>query len=135
MIEAAPGERSVLPKPLLDYTGGDAGTLQWSFIGVGMRQHILKLSGGVSARLLHVREGMALPEHGHRGLEMTLVLAGSFTDAGREFRRGDVSIADEEVQHIQVIGHGEPCICLTVTDAPLVFNGWLPRIAQRFAKI
>ena len=26
----------------------------------------------------------------------------------------------------------EDCICLAVTDAPLKFSGWLPRIAQAF---
>ena len=134
-VPAPHPEQSILPQPLRDYAGGDAGSLQWSFVGFGLRQHILKLNGGASARLLHVRGGMALPEHGHRGMEVTLVLSGSFSEGDREFRRGDIAMADEEVEHIQVVGKGEPCICLAVTDAPLVFNSWMPRIAQRFAKI
>lgn len=133
--ELAPAVRSVLPRPLRDYAGGDADGLAWSFVGPGLRQYVLALKGGPQARLLHVREGMALPEHGHRGLELTLVLMGSFSEGGQEFRRGDIAVADEEVEHVQVIGRGGPCICLTVTDAPLVFHGWLPRLAQRFAKI
>lgn len=133
--DVIPAGRSILPQPLREYAGGDVDALGWSYIGFGLRQHILPLDGGPQARLLRVREGIALPEHGHRGLELTLVLAGSFSEGGKEFRRGDIAVADEEVEHIQVVGRGEPCICLTVADAPLIFHQWLPRLAQRFAKI
>lgn len=133
--ETMAAARSILPQPLRGYAGGDVDALEWSHIGFGLRQHILPLDGVAQVRLLRVREGMALPEHGHRGLELTLVLAGSFSEGDKVFRRGDIAVADEEIEHIQVIGRGEPCICLTVADAPLVFNKWLPRLAQRFAKI
>ena len=63
------------------------------------------------------------------------MLAGSFADGVNEFRRGDIEVADEDVQHTPVAGYGEPCICLAVTDAPLVFRSLLPRIVQRFARI
>ncbi len=82
-----------------------------------------------------MRKGMALPEHGHRGMELTMVLTGSFSEDSLEFRRGDVAVADEGARHVQVIGPAEPCICLTVPDAPLLSRGWLPKIVQRFAKI
>ncbi|MGY9055345.1 MAG: ChrR family anti-sigma-E factor [Alphaproteobacteria bacterium] len=124
-----------LPKPLRDYAGGDLDAVRWSMVGGGVHQRTLLVGNIGQARLLRIKAGEAVPEHGHRGLELTLVLAGSFADGDTEFRRGDIEVADEEVQHTPIAGYGEPCICLAVTDAPLVFRALLPRIVQRFAKI
>lgn len=128
--------RPILPQPLRDYVGGDVDRVRWSLVGGGVHQFILPTrTRGSQARLLRIKPGEAVPEHGHRGLELTLVLAGSFADGGDEFRRGDIAVVDEDVRHTPVAGLGEPCICLAVTDAPLVFRGLLPKIAQRIARI
>jgi putative transcriptional regulator len=100
----------LLPQPLRDYAGGDVGSLRWRGLGGGVR-------------------------HGHRGLELTLVLAGSFYDEGAWFRRGDVEEADATVEHQPVAGPEEACICLAVTDAPLRFRSLIPRLAQPFLGI
>ncbi len=127
---------AVLPCPLYDYAGGDIDAVRWSMVGGGVRQRLLPLStGGTRARLLHILPGVTVPEHGHRGLELTVVLAGSFTTGDQDYRRGDIEVADEIVRHTPITGYGEPCICLAVADAPLLFSGWLPKIAQRFVKI
>lgn len=131
-----PATPAILPSPLRDYVGGDVDAVRWSMVGGGVHQHLLPVAGKPGqARLLKIKAGETVPEHSHRGLELTLVLAGSFADGEHEFRRGDIEIADEDVKHTPIAGYGEPCICLAVTDAPLVFSGWLPRIAQRFARI
>ena len=44
-------------------------------------------------------------------------------------------MADDEVEHAPVAGYGEPCICLAITDAPLRFQGLVPKIVQRFVGI
>ena len=38
-------------------------------------------AGKVKARLLRIRPGIKIPRHTHAGTEMTLVLAGGFTEA------------------------------------------------------
>ena len=48
---------------------------------------------------------------------------------------GDIEIADEHFDHTPVADEGEDCICLAVPDAPLEFQGLLPKIVQRFARI
>lgn len=131
---------AAFPRPLYDYAGGDIDSIRWSMVGGGIRQRLLHFTSdaradGVRARLVRIEPGASVPEHGHRGLELTLVLAGSFDDGNHDYRRGDIEVADEGVRHTLVAGYGEPCICLAVTDAPLMFRGWLPRLAQRFAKI
>ena len=76
-----------------------------------------------------------MPDHGHRGLELTLVLQGAFQDEDGYFARGDIEIASEEISHVPVADISEDCICLAVTDAPLKFKGLIPRLAQPFLGI
>ena len=76
-----------------------------------------------------------MPDHGHRGIELTLVLQGAFRDETDRFARGDVEIADEALVHTPTAEEGDPCICLAVTDAPLRFNSLIPRMLQPFLKI
>ncbi|MHC9235713.1 ChrR family anti-sigma-E factor [Pseudooceanicola sp. 502str34] len=124
-----------LPAPVRDYIGGDVDDIRWRPVGMGVKQAILPTSKSASARLLYIPAGAAMPDHGHRGMELTLVLRGAFTDEDDRFGPGDVEVADEELNHTPVADIGEDCICLAATDAPLRFNSWRPRLAQPFFKI
>lgn len=126
---------SVLPSPLLDYVGKGLDDVKWRPIGMGVKQAILNTSPEATARLLYIPAGVAVPDHGHTGLELTLVLKGAFEDEDGYFARGDIEVADQEVEHTPVADISEDCICLAVTDAPLKFKGLLPRIAQPFLNI
>lgn len=128
-------EGAVFPAPLQDYVGGDLSAVKWRNVGGGVRQSILKTGKDATVRLLHIPPGVKIPDHGHRGMEMTLVLKGAFRDEGGRFGRGDVEIADEDLEHTPVAEEGEDCICLAATDAPLRFNALIPRIAQPFLRI
>jgi len=131
-----PAPRSgVFPGPLADYVGGDLDAVRWRRVGGGVRQAILPTGKGATVRLLHIPAGTAVPDHGHRGMELTLVLQGAFADANDRFGRGDVEIADEDLEHTPVAMAGEDCICLAATDAPLRFRGLIPRLAQPLLRI
>ncbi len=132
LANIAPG---VLPKPIQDYVGGDLDSVHWKPIGMGVKQAILKTSKEASARLLMIPAGTAMPDHGHHGTEMTLVLKGAFQDDDGYFARGDIEIADSEMHHMPVADIHEECVCLAVADAPLQFDRLIPRIAQRFLRI
>lgn len=137
-VEQAPVVRtpgSILPGPLQDYVGGDLDSVKWRAIGLGVKQAILPTSSEASARLLYIPAGAAMPDHGHHGTEMTMVLQGAFQDEDDYFARGDVEVADSDTHHTPVADIHEDCICLAVTDAPLQFEGLIPKIAQRFARI
>jgi putative transcriptional regulator len=125
----------ILPAPLADYVGGDLSAVRWKRIGGGVKQAILPTGRDASARLLHIPAGVAVPDHGHKGMELTLVLQGAFADENDRFDRGDIEIADEEVEHTPVALAGQDCICLAVTDAPLRFRGLVPRLAQPLFRI
>lgn len=100
-----------------------------------MRQAVIPTSDRATARLLYIPAGVAVPDHGHNGMELTLVLQGAFADEADCFRRGDIEIADEGTEHQPIAQAGLDCICLAVTDAPLKFRGFLPRLAQPFLGI
>ncbi|MGZ2259501.1 ChrR family anti-sigma-E factor [Roseobacter sp. A03A-229] len=132
---AAETHCAVLPKPLRDYVGGDLNAIRWKPVGMGVKQAILPTSKEASARLLLIPAGTAMPDHGHHGTEMTMVLKGAFQDDDDYFARGDVEIADSDMHHTPVADIHEDCICLAVADAPLQFDRLIPKIAQRFLRI
>lgn len=125
----------IFPAPLVDYVGGDLSAVRWRKVGGGVKQAILPTGKVATARLLYIPAGTAVPDHGHRGMELTLVLQGAFADENDRFGRGDIEIADEEMEHTPVALAGEDCICLAATDAPLRFRGLLPRLAQPLLRI
>ncbi|MDJ0629574.1 MAG: ChrR family anti-sigma-E factor [Rhodobacter sp.] len=126
---------ALFPAPLREYVGGDLNAVKWRPAGGGVRQAILKTSADASVRLIRIPAGASVPDHGHRGTELTLVLQGAFRDDEDRFGPGDVEVADEHLHHTPVAEEGEDCICLAATDAPLKFNALLPRLAQPFLRI
>ena len=131
----APLQAGVLPAPLRDYIGGDLDSVRWRPIGMGVKQAILPTDRDATARLLYIPAGAAVPDHGHRGTELTLVLKGAFVDETARFGPGDIEVANEEVDHMPVADIGTDCICLAATDAPLRFRALMPRLAQPFLRI
>ncbi|THH36769.1 transcriptional regulator [Aliishimia ponticola] len=133
---AAPGPSdSILPAPLRDYIGGDLDQIRWRPVGMGVKQAILTTSRSATARMLYIPAGTAMPDHGHKGTELTMVLQGAFADEDEYFGRGDVETADTDTQHTPVADIHEDCICLAVTDAPLRFTGIIPRLIQPLLRI
>lgn len=129
----APRGSGVFPAPVMAELGGRPP--RWRMLGGGIRQQILSADREGSLRLLYIPPGKAVPEHGHRGLELTLVLQGSFVDSEGAFRRGDVETAHDDIDHQPIAGPGEPCICLAATDAPLRFHAMLPSLLQPIFRI
>lgn len=136
--DAAPMARAVggvFPTPLQGYVGGDLDTVKWRRVGGGVSQAIISTSKDASVRLLKIPGGVAMPDHGHHGMELTLVLQGAFYDEDDTFAAGDIEVANEDMHHTPVAVEGVDCICLAATDAPLQFKGLIPRMVQPFLKI
>jgi putative transcriptional regulator len=132
---AAPRRGGVFPAPLQDYVGGDLDAVKWRRVGGGVSDAILRTRGDATVRLLRIPGGVAVPDHGHRGTELTLVLQGAFRDDTDHFGAGDIEVADDALVHKPVAVPGVDCICLAATDAPLRFNALIPRLAQPFLRI
>ena len=132
---AAPVRAGIMPGPLADYVGGGLAAVKWRPLGMGVRQAILPTSSAASARLLYIPAGVAVPTHGHRGIELTLVLQGAFRDATDRFGPGDVEVAGSDLEHVPTAELGMDCICLAATDARLRFKDLLPRLLQPLFRI
>lgn len=127
-------ERSgIFPGPVMEAMKGRAP--RWKKLGMGVRQDILSADANGSVRLLYIPPGQAVPDHSHNGLELTLVLQGSFSDEIGRFGVGDMEIADEDLEHTPVADPGDPCICLAATDARLRFRALVPRLLQPLFRI
>ncbi|CAG0909186.1 unnamed protein product [Cyprideis torosa] len=104
-------------------------------MGAGVKQNILSANSDGSVRLLYIPPGQAVPDHGHNGLELTLVLQGSFRDETGRYGVGDLEVADEHTDHTPIADAGEACICLAATDAKLRFHALLPTLLQPIFRI
>lgn len=128
-----PCRRGIFPGPVAAAMR-DSGP-RWKRLGMGVRQDILMRDTQGSARLLYIPPGAAVPDHGHRGTELTLVLQGAFHDETGHFGVGDLEVADESLEHTPTAAPGDPCICLAATDAPLRFGPLIPRLLQPVFRI
>jgi len=127
-------ERSgIYPGPVMETMNGRQP--RWKKLGMGVKQDILLADAEGSVRLLYIPPGQAVPDHGHNGQELTLVLQGSFSDETGHFGVGDLEIADESLEHTPIAEDGVACICLAATDASLKFNAFFPRLLQPIFRI
>jgi putative transcriptional regulator len=132
--EFARGARATgdVPAPLQAYVGGDFNSLDWRHITSGLSFFPLPTKGKTRARLIRAVPGAAVATHTHRGEEWTLVLTGSYSDFTGTYGAGDVQSTTPDIRHTPVADPGPVCINLAVTDAPLIFEGLLPKIAGKF---
>lgn len=125
--------QGVYPAPVMAALKGRAP--RWKSLGLGVRQDILWAGPEGSVRLLYIPANQAVPDHSHGGLELTLVLQGSFSDETGEFNVGDLEVANEDLEHTPFAGGDQDCICLAATDAPLRFRSFMPRLLQPLFRI
>lgn len=121
-----------VPLPLRRFVGPALDGIRWRMAAPGIRRHRIQLGGRTSSSLylLYIGPGMAMPEHGHGGSEMTLILSGAYNDRFGRFGPGDIADLDEHVEHQPIVEAGAPCICLVATEAPTRFKGVVTRLLQ-----
>jgi putative transcriptional regulator len=129
----SPGER-ILPRPLARYLGHGIEEVPWRRLLPGVREYRIEDNENGEATLYWIKGGRKMPSHTHEGSEFTLVLKGAFSDVNGHYARGDIAIADSDVDHRPVADPDEDCICFAVTDAPLQLTGPIGRIVQRLFK-
>jgi putative transcriptional regulator len=131
----AKGELPLVLSRLLD--GKDLADLNWKRKAPGVAMFDIALSKGSKShlKLLSIKPGAAMPEHGHGGEEITLILKGAYKDHMGLFQKGDVADLDEDIEHTPVVVGDEACICLVALEAPTRFKSFWARLAQPFVGI
>jgi putative transcriptional regulator len=130
----SPSPDPIFPAALHRYLGFSSHEIKWRFRMPGLKECHIEDSAGGEVSLLWVRSGRRLPSHTHEGQEVTLLLKGGFTDPLGHYRRGDIAIADSELDHHPTADMDEDCICLAITDAPLTLTGPMARLFRRLAR-
>ena len=132
-IKPVASNSSRFPQPLMEFLDCDINKLDWRFMGPGMSNaRLWEGPNQEKLSLLRARGGIMVPEHGHSGEEWTLVLNGSYVASQNQFARGDIELADDDVEHQPIIDQGEECICLVFTSGALQFKSLAARAAQPF---
>ena len=126
-----PPSDTVFPAPLRALIGQDFADIRWRAKLPGLREYRIPTDDGDEASLLWIKAGRRMPAHTHEGSEATLVLKGGFSDKTGHFTRGDVAVADAELDHVPIADNDMDCICFAVTDAPLRLTGPFGRILHR----
>ncbi len=116
--------RAPFPQALRDLLGFEAEDVPWRRRLPGFKDYSFDMEG-CEVSLMWIRPGRALPAHTHKGLELILILDGAFNDERGRFGPGDISIADETVEHRPVAEKARPCIAFAVSDGPVKLTGSL----------
>jgi putative transcriptional regulator len=119
---AARPENALFPQALRDLLGFEAENAPWRKRLPGFREYSLDMDG-CEVSLMWIRPGRALPAHTHKGMELILILDGAFNDERGHFGPGDISIADEMVDHRPIAEKDRPCIAFAVSDGPVKLTG------------
>ncbi len=126
------GGNGEVPDVLTHLIGPSLDDLPWQWMAPGIRQYVVSLPEGSrgALRLLRVKAGVRIPEHGHGGSELTLILRGAYHDRFGRFGPGDVADLDEDVEHEPRVDKNGECICLVATEQATRFTGLLSRVLQ-----
>lgn len=128
---AQPAISGDVPHPLARYLGQSLTDVPWRTLLPGVKEYRIEDNEEGEATLYWIKGGRKMPFHTHEGSEYTLVLKGAFSDLNGHYGRGDIAIADADVDHRPIADPGEDCFCFAVTDAPLKLTGPIGRIVQR----
>ena len=117
----------VLPKSLQHLTLS-------KFVNIGKiaRARISLDEEPVRTSLLNIKAGGQVPEHTHKGYEITLLLEGSFEDELGKYHPGDFIILDGSHKHHPTSKQG--CWCLTVVNDSIQFTKGVNKIFNPFGK-
>lgn len=112
--------------------GVDLANVPWRRLGPGVWHHKIKLSPGVKGdlRLLKIAAGKRMPEHGHGGSELTLVLEGAYRDQSGEYRCGDIQDVDADDEHQPIADPQVGCVCIIASEQRVRYKGFVNRLMQ-----
>jgi putative transcriptional regulator len=121
-----------VPAPLQPRLGDCLASIPWRRIAPSIWQYRIPLSNAKCGdlQLIKAAPGTYFPEHGHRGSELTLVLAGSYHDETGTYGVGDLADHDQSVVHQPVADAKTGCVCLFATERANAYTNFFIRLLQ-----
>ncbi|MGI2260161.1 ChrR family anti-sigma-E factor [Shewanella sp. GXUN23E] len=105
----------------------------WKGIGKVNRLRLATGENRARASLLHIAAGGEIPAHTHKGQEVTLLLAGEFSDEYSNYQPGDFIVMSSEHEHAPRTASG--CLCYTLVDAPLYFTKGISKLLNPIGEL
>ena len=100
------------------------GNLAWRSLSPSLKVAPIGIGEKVHELALHrIKVGGKVPEHNHKGSEITVVLKGSFSDEDGVYQEGDFIVREAGDVHQPIAAKNEECICLSVLAAPIKLTG------------
>ena len=132
---AVSNDNDKLPLPLRNYISETNFPKNWRRIGIGLSEQTVDFGDEFgSAKLYRIAPGCGVPSHSHDGNEVSLVLAGGFTDEYGSYGPGDISIQETGAVHKPVADSDGECIVLAVNEGPIVLTGPVGRLLNMLIK-
>ncbi|MFL0805310.1 MAG: ChrR family anti-sigma-E factor [Agarilytica sp.] len=110
--------------------------LKWSFISPSLKAAQLETGQNKYEVSFHkIKRGGKVAEHDHKGLEVTLILEGSFSDAEGNYVVGDFLVKKPGEVHRPIAAQDQDCLCLSVVEAPVKVTGLMGKLINPFLSI
>jgi putative transcriptional regulator len=126
------GRSFTLPRALSRYVKN---TGNWSHLMGKLWQAPVDLGDIGKANFIYMEKGGSVPEHTHKGSEMTLVIDGQYSDGIDNYDCGDFSIMDHSNKHLPHSDADEGCLVFTIVDQPLYFTAGIARLLNPFSHL
>lgn len=124
-----------LPRSLRRLARGGLHNLRWAQLGKALRIAPLPIVGeSRETSIYDIKAGGRMPEHEHRGEEITVLLKGSFSDAEGSYTRGDFVVRNAGEAHQPTATQDTDCICLVCLELPVRPSGLLYRLIEPFVQ-
>lgn len=100
--------------------------LKWRRVSPSLKQANLATGQNQYEVCLHkISKGGKVAHHDHRGLEVTLVLSGAFSDENGTYKKGDFVVRQPGERHRPCATQNQDCLCLSVVAAPVKLTGFM----------
>jgi putative transcriptional regulator len=106
---------------------------KWQGLGKIARSRLALDDDSWRMSLLYIRPEGEVPEHTHEGVEVTVLLDGTFSDHLGDYHKGDFIVLDGKHTHQPVTPEG--CLCLAVVSDPLLFTKGITKLLNPLGKL
>lgn len=121
-----------LPKVVAKLLPKD-GKLKWQRVSSALKTARLRTGQHqYEVAFQRISSGGKVVEHDHAGVEVTLVLQGSFSDEKGVYTEGDFLVRNPGEVHRPTATQNQDCLCLSVVAAPVKVTGLLGKFINPF---
>lgn len=126
------GRKFELPRALQRFVSK---TDEWSRLVGKLWQAPVDLGSAGKAHFIYMESGGSVPEHTHKGNELTLVINGEFEDGHRSYDTGDFILQNSSNTHEPVSHDRDGCLVFSFVDQPLYFTTGIARLLNPFSHL